>query len=133
MNQESKISGFQFKNPILTKLNYNINPVGLKKIGNIQTNIRVDNSLKEKKDAIVALNLKMGNEDTAFALEIEMQSKFKWNKSCNANQIDNLLNQNAPALLLSYMRPLVSETTGYGFNSVMLPFIDFSNNSTNHE
>lgn len=81
----------------------------------------------------MALNLKMGNEDTAFALEIEMQSKFKWNKSFNANQIDNLLNQNAPALLLSYMRPLVSETTGYGFNSVMLPFIDFSNNSTNHE
>lgn len=32
MNQESKISGFQFKNPILTKLNYNINPVGLKKL-----------------------------------------------------------------------------------------------------
>lgn len=133
MNQESKISGFQFKNPILTKLNYNINPEGLKKIENIQTNIRVDNFLKEKKEATVALNLKMGNEDTAFALEIEMQSKFKWNKSFNANQIDNLLNQNAPALLLSYMRPLVSETTGYGFNSVMLPFIDFSNNSPNHE
>lgn len=132
MNQESKISGFQFKNPILTKLNYNINPVGLKKLKIFKLTYGLIILLR-KKEAIVALNLKMGNEDTAFALEIEMQSKFKWNKSFNANQIDNLLNQNAPALLLSYMRPLVSETTGYGFNSVMLPFIDFSNNSTNHE
>lgn len=132
MNQKSKISGFQFENPILTKLNYSINPEGSKKIENIQTNIKVDNSSMQQNQAIVALYLKMGNNNTAFSVEIEMQSKFKWDDSFNRNQIENLLHQNAPALLLSYMRPLVSETTGYGFNSVMLPFIDFSSNNKNH-
>lgn len=126
-------SGFQFQNPILTKARYNINPKNSEgsydEIRNIQTNVRVDRSRINERRAIVALNLKMGTSTTQFELEMEMQSSFRWDDSFEEKDINNLLNQNAPALLLSYMRPLVSQLTGYGFQSIKLPFIDFSKNT----
>lgn len=126
-------SNFQFKDPVLTKLDYNIN-VGLSKkeytqFEGITTKVKVDDTTKDDFKAKVALNLKMGTDSTPFTLEMEMQSDFIWNNSFKNTEIDLLLKQNAPALLLSYMRPIISEITGYGFNSFMLPFIDFSKES----
>lgn len=71
----------------------------------------------------------MGTEHTPFVLNIEMQANFKWIDEFSKSEVSTLLNQNAPALLLSYMRPIISEITSYGFNSFMLPFIDFSKNN----
>lgn len=124
-------SNFQFQNPFLTKLEYNINSIDKDQydgINGIQTNIKIDDSKAEDNHALVALNLKIGTDTTAFKIDIEMQASFTWNDSFEKEQVNQLLNQNAPALLLSYMRPIISQITGYGFQSFVLPFIDFSKN-----
>ena len=38
-------------------------------------------------------------------------ANFRWNDELDDNMIDRLLNQNAPSLLLSYLRPIVAQVT----------------------
>lgn len=43
--------------------------------------------------------------------------------------IEKLLNQNAPSLLLGYLRPIISQITAASpYNAYNLPFIDFQRN-----
>ena len=47
-------------------------------------------------------------------------------------QIDNLLRKNAPALLLSYARPLIASITNASkFPTYNIPFLDFSAETVN--
>lgn len=72
------------------------------------------------------MGIEADDKDTPFSLEIEMQSDFYLKESLPEKEVKILLQQNAPSLLLSYMRPIVSEITGYGFQSFKLPFLDFT-------
>ena len=48
------------------------------------------------------------NDDIPKAIE---GANFRWNDELDDNMIDRLLNQNAPSLLLSYLRPIVAQVT----------------------
>ena len=54
-------------------------------------------------------------------------AEFRWPDSLNMGMIEKLLNQNAPSLLLGYLRPIISQITAASpYNAYNLPFIDFS-------
>lgn len=82
--------------------------------------------VSDKRITKLKLNLKIGIEvddkDTLFSLEIKMQSDFYWKESLPEKEVKILLQQNAPSLLLSYIRPIVSEIMGYGFQSLSCHF-----------
>ena len=51
------------------------------------------------------------NDDIPFYIKAIEGAKFRWNDELDDNMIDRLLNQNAPSLLLSYLRPIVAQVT----------------------
>ena len=55
------------------------------------------------------------------------KAEFRWPDSLNVEMVEKLLNQNAPSLLLGYLRPIISQITAASpYNAYNLPFIDFS-------
>lgn len=128
---ESSISKFQFQKPVLTKLSFEVNQdfdrsqnnQALMQIG-IQANTTRSNDAPE---AVVQITVTVGekSEKCPFWIEAVESSTFHWDKSLDSNTIDVLLNQNAPALLISYIRPtLALITSASPFNSFDLPYID---------
>lgn len=51
------------------------------------------------------------NDDIPFYIKAIEGANFRWNDELDDNMIDRLLNQNAPSLLLSYLRPIVAQVT----------------------
>lgn len=79
--------------------------------------------------AYVVLTLKINvndkREEVPYQLEISTASIFEWRNNIS-DKIDILLQLNAPTLLLSYMRPIISLITNTSrFPSYDIPFIDF--------
>lgn len=130
-----KPSDFQFKNPYLEELSFEEN-----KDFDIKTSkVQIDNKFtvftnkeKEENEALVSLLLEvnMGAEAAPFKLRIKMTAEFTWNKNIDSKLADSLLQQNAPALLLGYMRPIVAAVTNSSKYPVYnLPFMNFVENS----
>lgn len=127
METSMKKSAFQFKDPQLINLIFSIND-------SFDNELFEDIDLKSKTEickaddeniAFVELNLKIGDESAPFIIEITMGSHFKWDTSINKD-IDMFLSYNAPALLLGYMRPIVSLITAKSkYPEFNIPFIDF--------
>lgn len=66
-------------------------------------------------------------KDAPFIMEITMEGTFKWDDTMTSEAVDDLLNANAPAILLGYMRPFIAQITAYsGYSPLILPLIDFS-------
>ncbi len=126
-----KESNFQFRNPILKKINYHLNEDFDRNKFNkfdlkIQTNLITQ---KDEKQAIVKLCGELGesNENFPFYIEIELEAPFKWTEDVPENVAKNLLRRNAPTLLLSYMRPIVAFITSQsGIVPYNIPYIDFT-------
>ena len=118
-------SAFQFSNPSLTKMEFCINEDfenGRDKEVKMAVNmgIQIDRS-KVDNSAKVSLTLEIGKKGAT-----EM-AEFRWPDSLNMGMIEKLLNQNAPSLLLGYLRPIISQITAASpYNAYNLPFIDFS-------
>ena len=127
-------SNFQFSRPFLRELSFKENEAF--KQNNDSRNIVLRNflSLNIKKDANesfalveLALEVKAVNEEEGpFHIKARIAAVFKWDPNMN-QQIDKMLKINAPALLLSYLRPIVSQSTSYTmFPSYDIPFINFT-------
>lgn len=124
-----KPSKFQFVNPYLKEINFVTNPDF-----NGEDEIEMQNSfnihVKQSEDenrANVELELEINthNEQAPFKLRITVASDFKWD-DLDDKTVDTMLNLNAPALLLGYMRPIVASVTNSSiFPAYNLPFINF--------
>ena len=82
--------------------------------------------IENKKEAAVRLKLKIGDktEKYPFCIIIIMSGDFICSKE---EFFDKMIQTNAPALLLSYARPIVSLVTAQaGFSSFNLPFMNFT-------
>lgn len=82
---------------------------------------------KNDNRANVELELKTNfdNEKAPFRLHIKVASDFKW-ENLDDKKVDDMLELNAPALLLGYMRPIVANiTNSSNFPAYNLPFINF--------
>lgn len=129
-----KESNFQFKDPYLTKVDFEFNKdfIGGKEIS-IENNMSVD--IKRKEDepiAVVSVKLVIGekSEKMPFFIDCAMESSFKWNESeYDEKTVNELLSINAPSLLLGYLRPIVSQITNLSpYPPYNIPFYNFLNN-----
>ena len=126
-------SAFQFSNPSLTKFEFGINDGFNNTCGsevNFKINIGVNVKRNEdKNEAIVELNFEVGekNDTCPYHISATEAAHFMWNEELNNDDVVILLNQNAPSLLLSYLRPVISQITAASPNeSFDIPFINFT-------
>lgn len=124
-----KESEFKFVDPYLEKLVFFENKsfdakkqeVKFENIFDIEINRKEDENI-----AKVVLQLQVGTDGEApFKLWIRVASNFMW-ENLSEEILDIMLNNNAPALLLGYMRPIVASITNSSkFPTYNLPFINF--------
>jgi len=122
-------SKFKFTNPRIQDLKFCIN----KNWGKTPA-IEIQNSMslqKEKNDsensALVELRLEIGEceGNVPFFVDITIVSVFKWDD--DITDPNKYLDINAPALLLSYARPIIASITAYsGLPAYHIPFINFN-------
>ena len=125
-----KNSVLQFKNPQLTKLIFEINPNYV--VNNQQINIKKEFKtnvihLQENED-IVEFTIVIGTNDNTspFYIKATESAIFKFNGSDEIAK-NNLLKCNAPAVLLGYLRPIISTITALSpYSAYNLPLIDFT-------
>ena len=128
-------SSFQFTNPRLTDIEMHINEDfnGQKNAQiPIQMKISVHISSKEDaKEAIVALTAEIGQKDSnvPFWVKATEQASFRWDEEVSDTMREALLNQNAPSLLLAYLRPVVAQITNASpYGAYDIPFVNFAKN-----
>lgn len=129
-----KTSPFQFTDPVLTKMSFFVNEdfVAEKK-DNIEVNVGIEVNTGEIKDNEAPVELKIvigekGEKSPFYIVAVEGAS-FKWlaKDFKTETEIDRLLNINAPALLLSYLRPIIAMITSAStYPTYNIPFINFS-------
>lgn len=127
-----KSSKFQFLNPYLVEVYFVVNPnfVLGEDNGEIEMqnafNIQVKRSKNENRANVeLTLETNTENEKAPFKLRIKVASDFKW-EDLDEKMVESMLNLNAPALLLGYMRPIVANiTNSSNFPAYNLPFINF--------
>lgn len=127
-----KESNFQFSNPSIIYVKFIENNNFDNKQGKeieIETKIQVKNSKINDREAIVNVVIIIGKENdyTPFLMETEVSANFRWNESMDENKVELFLNQNAPALLISYARPIISMITNSShYPAYDLPFINLA-------
>lgn len=125
-----KKSDLQFSNPRIDSIDFRVNDKNTKIDDmpiSIETNCKVN---EEKKEAVVNLNLVIGNIDrnnivnTAFYFNGNILANFKWNN--NIKDPKNMLKISGGTVLLSYIRPILANLTlQAGLKPLNLPFINF--------
>ena len=129
-----KDSEFQLLSQRLTKTEFKINrnfsnkdkKIALK----LSSNIKIS-KMKNKNEGVVIFKLDIFNkkelEKYPFYINLEIEGLFSWSK--NINNIDKYLKVNAPAVLMSYLRSIVTQlTVSAGYPPLILPLIDFTKN-----
>lgn len=127
-------SFFKFSRPIVKDVQYQISEEYTPNLKSKIDNKLFTNFARKGNDniAIVELHIDLGkgdSENPPFLLSLTIVAEFQWQEDYKEDKIDRLLQQNAPALLLSYARPIISNIT---LNSIMpydIPFIDFTKKS----
>lgn len=123
-----KKSSFQFVNPNVQAIEFyeNKNFIQENFTGfQIGLSYKIEN--KTEFSAEVILRLKIGGDDgVPFNVMVQMGATFEWDKTCFEN-LECFLNKNAVALLVSYIRPVVSNITSFSkYPTLNIPFIDLS-------
>jgi len=123
---------FQFTNPYLIKSffeeNVDFNDE-LETEMELVTETKVNRT--SENTALVTLLFKNAGDNLPFDVEVIMSSEFKWeDENMSEEMLERLLVINAPALILSYIRPLVAILTSTSkFSTWHIPFINMKNNT----
>lgn len=123
-------SKFQFINPYLkelyfdTNMNFDMDQAKFEMQNSF--NVKIKRSEHENRANVeLALEINYEKENAPFKLKIKVASDFKWD-DIEEKRIEAMLKNNASALLLSYMRPIVASiTNSSNFPAYKLPFINF--------
>lgn len=123
-------SKFQFSNPELIKIEFFVNQTfDEDKFDGIAMQSNTEIRILEGNEAYVSLTVNIGNsaDSQPFNICAEMGASFRWEESVGEERAKQLLNVNAPAVLLSYIRPIVSSMTSSSkYPTLNIPFIDFT-------
>lgn len=130
-------SGFQMKEQRLVSMNYDINP-GYAPAGKeiqLKFNGRTNVTPIGPNEAHVLLDLSIFQDEplekVPFRLSCVHEGLFTWNDEFPKEIINKMLRTNAPALLLSYDRTIISLLTAYsGLPTLVLPLINFNADDT---
>lgn len=122
-------SSFQFTTPILLYAQIAVNQA-FKNEQEIPFPMvfSVETVQQGEREATVELTAKLGGDTDEYPYQIIVKegARFRWTKESDDKK-DWLLKYNAPALLLSYLRPIVANLTAASpFTSFSIPFIDFT-------
>ena len=126
-----KLSNFQFTNPVLTETRFVVNNMFRKEEIKIPIQINAANNWDKKScraAAQLVVSIGQETEDFPYFLQVVINADFKWEENAyEEKDITNLLSQNAPALLLSYARPIIACITNASpFPVQTLPYFDFT-------
>ena len=128
-------SQFEFTNPELTRLNFEIHedfcsntPVNI----GIDLSVRISDSLTSEETgestATVAVTLRVGSKDNSspFYIEADESANYRWNNRIfSDSEVESLLKGNAVALLISYLRPIISTITAASrYPAYNLPYLN---------
>ncbi len=130
----SAISPFQFTAPLLTESHFVVHREKRDKdVVNIHLHRNIMKSDTNPLQALVEVKLQLNKiedkeiEDSCFVAEVTMQSAFSWPEELTEQQVKNLLEINAPALLISYIRPIIVQLTSASPMPVYnLPFLNLN-------
>ena len=81
-------------------------------------------------EATVDLTVKIGEKggNSPFYILAVERADFRWEKELDDARVKSLLDQNAPSLLLSYLRPIIVQITeASAYNVCNIPFVNFAN------
>lgn len=125
-------SKFQFMDPELESMNFSVNPNFMEeKYSGIGMESDIDAQFLGNNKAKVSLTVSIGGKEVSqpFDIYVKMSAYFKWTDEISLDKAKKLLNINAPAVLLSYIRPIVASATNSSRYQVLnIPFIDFTKN-----
>ena len=128
----SRKSEFQFTNPALLELSYAINKeYSADEEKQIQIEVKTKTNVgmaDSGNEAFVILHVEIGGKDMPFWVEAEEGASFRWDAEIlSESDVDALLKQNAPALLLSYLRSTVAMVTAASpLGTYNIPFMNFT-------
>lgn len=131
-------SVFQFSNPMLLKLDFSVNQdFENTKEEKISLSLKLETQVAQENDdddeAFVTLCVTIGEKAKEFPFYIyaEEAASFRWKKEAYSREtLEMLLKQNAPALLLSYIRPIISNITNSSpYTAYDIPFMNFRENN----
>ena len=130
-----KVSEFQYTNPHLTEMVFMENPNFVMNKEKIEITENILSNIKklEGNHAVIFVSLVLGDLDDfennqPFALKCTVEAEFEWSEKIqNGGKIDVLLEKNAQALLIGYLRPIVANITNVSkFPAYNLPFINLN-------
>lgn len=131
-------SQFQFSNPMLLALEFHINDTYDADVSeiNVDISINVNKERVNANEAVVELVMEIGEryDRAPFYVRAVEGAMFRWDDDAFASeqQIEDLLDVNAPSLLLSYLRPIVSSVTSMSkYPTYHIPFINFNKANRN--
>jgi len=129
-------SKFQFKNQKITQVEFSVN----NSFDRSHNEVQLEISMKEKHNKIstnraiseleISVFKKEFNSQIPFYIRIIVEGEFKWEENIDNSEL--LLKINAPALLLSYARSMITQLTVFaGFEPLIIPLVDFTKNPKN--
>ncbi len=129
-------SKFQFKNQKIVQVEFSVN----NNFDRSHNEVQLEISMKEKhkktstyqalSELEISVFKKEFNPQIPFYIRIIVEGEFKWEE--NIDNSEQLLKINAPALLLSYARSMITQLTVFaGFEPLIIPLVDFTKNPDN--
>lgn len=127
-----KTSEFQFSNPALSELEFYINEYDTEGEDiSVALGMTVNKDRISETEAVVELTVEIGKKDDSapFYIKASEGAIFRWEEGAfgNDKDIEDLLDINAPSLLISYLRPVIANITNASkYPAYNLPFINFN-------
>lgn len=123
---------YMVKQPVIKKMEFlgNSNFIAKDNSLNVKIDIKIkkESSMIDKKAQVsltINLNEKYNLEEVPFILKAEILGQFIWKEEATREEIEIFLNSTAPSIMLSYIRPIISNVVTYsGFPAFIIPFLD---------
>lgn len=127
-----KTSSLQFSDPHMTKASFSVNKE-FSPAENVDIPIQISvhrNWNEGESNALIELEVTIGKDSAEFPfyVSVSYEANFKWEEDVvQGSTLETLLSQNAPALLLGYVRPAIASITNFSiYPSYNIPFINFT-------
>lgn len=132
--EKVKESAFQFRDIRIMELKFDREDDigdGEYKIS-ISRNVGISNLVETNTEIVKKVTLEMRIESDVFNISAKISGDFK-SKGIEKEETKFLFEQNAPSLLLSYLRPVISVITSQAQIDYEIPFLNFSDDELVNE
>lgn len=130
-----KESKFQLEHQRLIDVEYKLNDKFSKK-GALPLSVGMESTLSRISPNKALLNIKFfifkdePLESVPIKAVLTIEGLFTWASSFKEEEVVGLLEVNAPAVLMSYIRPIITQLTVFsGLPALILPLLDFTKSS----